>query len=475
MWVDDEYQAADVELLRRGLAAGGLEVEIVTSKEPSQALLAALSRDAMPSAIIFDWRYENSTVDPREVLSVLLDKAPMLPVILYSAVASPADIQPFPNVRAFVAKDQCDTLVATVGGYLRRDQPRIVHMSDLHFGAGHGHGGTISYDTLLRTLKQEADEVWGLFRPNMLVVSGDLTSAGVRDEFEQATQFLADVARLLGLQRDRVYVVPGNHDVQLSETYAYNNYFDVFIRRFYEDYPAVIAAYLGGRKDSGGRVEQNDLVFVRSTDGIACTVVGLNSVSLTDNPRRRPAGYQQGTYGNLQTGQLTNVAERLRTFGHLDGMRIAVLHHQLFPVPSRRPGTVEGPDEDDDRVVVGQASLLNWLDEHGVQIVLHGHTHYPAARTVTTHYTGRHQQGGHPIHVVAAGTTGAHHVPLAQADHHYGLLHVGQSGRTRRLLGKARVLASDQDAWRDAGMVLDAALESRTGRAREGGRGARPA
>lgn len=79
--------------------------------------------------------------------------------------------------------------------------PKIVHLSDLHFGR---------VDELL--LQPLVDRVHAL-SPEVVVVSGDLTQRARRDQFLQAQAFLS---RLPHPQ----IVVPGNHDVPLYNVAA---------------------------------------------------------------------------------------------------------------------------------------------------------------------------------------------------------------------------------------------------------------
>ncbi|WP_250290621.1 TIR domain-containing protein, partial [Frankia sp. CiP1_Cm_nod1] len=50
-------------------------------------------------------------------------------------------------------------------------------------------------------------------RPDLVVVTGDLTETGTKPEFEQAYDLLAGLADALGLDHDRFAIIPGSHDV----------------------------------------------------------------------------------------------------------------------------------------------------------------------------------------------------------------------------------------------------------------------
>src|SRR5438309_7042065 len=72
----------------------------------------------------------------------------------------------------------------------------IAHLSDLHFGR--------TDPALIEPLLASLDAI----RPDVVVVSGDLTQRARAAEFEQARAFLERV-------RFPRIVVPGNHDVPL--------------------------------------------------------------------------------------------------------------------------------------------------------------------------------------------------------------------------------------------------------------------
>jgi 3',5'-cyclic AMP phosphodiesterase CpdA len=73
---------------------------------------------------------------------------------------------------------------------------RIAHISDLHFGRHDPR----KVDALLHSLDRN--------RPDLVVVSGDLTQRARRTEFAEARRFLDRIGR-------PIIVVPGNHDVPL--------------------------------------------------------------------------------------------------------------------------------------------------------------------------------------------------------------------------------------------------------------------
>ncbi|NUS03191.1 MAG: TIR domain-containing protein, partial [Nonomuraea sp.] len=61
----------------------------------------------------------------------------------------------------------------------------------------------------------------GMPRPDLMVVSGDLTESGSLGQFGQATQFVTDLRLLIGLEPHRLVLLPGPRDVTKAAASAY--------------------------------------------------------------------------------------------------------------------------------------------------------------------------------------------------------------------------------------------------------------
>ncbi len=100
----------------------------------------------------------------------------------------------------------------------------ILHISDLH----RTRGSSISNDELLSSLvadfERSAREVPSVSRPDAIVVSGDLVEGlplesdtypeGLKAQYQEAIELLVTLSdELLGGDRSRVVIIPGNHDV----------------------------------------------------------------------------------------------------------------------------------------------------------------------------------------------------------------------------------------------------------------------
>jgi 3',5'-cyclic AMP phosphodiesterase CpdA len=163
---------------------------------------------------------------------------------------------------------------------------RIAHLSDIHFGA---HDPDVVAASIM----------WmEVHRPDLIIVSGDLTQRAKVDQFRQASEYL-DRLRATGCP---TLVVPGNHDVPL---------YDV-IRRF--------AAPLDRYK----RFIGDDLCPWFENDEVA--VLGLNTArSLTIKD------------GRISYEQIDLLRKR---FAEVPAgkTRILVTHHPLFAMPIAKEG-----------------------------------------------------------------------------------------------------------------------------------------
>jgi len=89
---------------------------------------------------------------------------------------------------------------------------RWLHLSDFHFSRGEDYDANIVLEALLRDLPSIGKE--REFLPvDLVFVTGDIASSGNEREYELAAQFLHRLLCELDVSADRLYIVPGNHDV----------------------------------------------------------------------------------------------------------------------------------------------------------------------------------------------------------------------------------------------------------------------
>ena len=193
--------------------------------------------------------------------------------------------------------------------------PRLLHLSDLHFGA---HD-----DRLVEAVERRVDED----KPDLVVVSGDFTQRARTEQFQEACRFLD---RLKESGHD-VLGVPGNHDVPL---------YDV-LRRFLSP----LTRYR--------RYIDDTLCPFHEIDGV--TVLGINTA--------RSFTFKDGRVSHEQMEFIRQTFERADPHA----MRVLVTHHPLFALEVGEEMTP----------AAGRSELaLDAIGHAGVDLLLAGHNHH---------------------------------------------------------------------------------------------------
>lgn len=254
--------------------------------------------------------------------------------------------------------------------------------------------------------------------PDLIVVAGDLVQgvpqdadpALLRDQYDQAEEFLCDLAdELLDGSRHRVVIVPGNHDVsfpvfrnalrpvpydadrwgelvpQLFDTGSRYRWSwaerELFVIEDDDAYHARLSDfaefynrfYQGERSFSLNPAEQFDIF---DYPDLALSIVAYSSCDGND-PWRTP--------GDIHPEAIANSLTELRRTAEDDRFLAAVWHHSISAPPLR-------PDfMDEERV--------QFLLTHGFTLGLHGHQHRPE----NIHITSRFGTDG-SMRVVSSGT-----------------------------------------------------------------------
>lgn len=86
-----------------------------------------------------------------------------------------------------------------------------LHISDLHFHASQAYDTSTLQRALLRDITERFEQD-GL-RPDLILISGDVGFSGKSNEYSLAQVFFDDLLRVTNLPKDRLFLTPGNHDV----------------------------------------------------------------------------------------------------------------------------------------------------------------------------------------------------------------------------------------------------------------------
>jgi 3',5'-cyclic AMP phosphodiesterase CpdA len=212
---------------------------------------------------------------------------------------------------------------------------RIAHLSDLHCPPDR----QVQAEQLIAAVVEA--------KPDIVVVTGDVTRAGRRHEFDSARRLLD---RLPGVH----LIVPGNHDVPLLNLATR---VAAPFKRFHERVAVTQPA-----------------VFIDSE----VAIVGLN----TARGVQARLNWSRG----VATLRAVRKALGLLVQAPQDAVRILVSHHPIVP-DLRDPGRSK---------TRGASRALVLTSEHRVSILMHGHLHRARAEAIVN--------GAREVVVIGAGT-----------------------------------------------------------------------
>lgn len=206
-------------------------------------------------------------------------------------------------------------------------------------------------------------------QPDHIVVTGDLTHVGLPSEFRQVRQWL----RRLG-PPDRVTVIPGNHDA----------YIDASWRRTFARWRPYMAS-------DGATESRTPLLFPTLRIRGPVALIGLSTA------RPSTPFFAVGSVGRAQLQRLDRLLLQLQG---QDLFRVLLLHH---PPQS---AAVQWSKR-----LTDSAGLRDVLARRGVDLILHGHAHYPVWGELAT------PAGTAPV-IGAPSASARGHKPDRRAQYH---------------------------------------------------------
>ncbi|HLC16557.1 MAG TPA: metallophosphoesterase, partial [Thermodesulfovibrionia bacterium] len=87
---------------------------------------------------------------------------------------------------------------------------QLLHISDLHVSIGKEFDRSVVLEPLIDRVQQ--DMANGI-QPEIVVVTGDVAFSGKEAEYQKAKEFFDELLARMNLSQDRLFIVPGNHDV----------------------------------------------------------------------------------------------------------------------------------------------------------------------------------------------------------------------------------------------------------------------
>jgi len=270
----------------------------------------------------------------------------------------------------------------------------ILHISDIHRSPSAPTDNTTLLGALLDDVRlhypeenEHKDEGQPpLIPPVIIVVSGDLTYYSFKEEYQEAGAFLTELVNELGIEKSKVIIVPGNHDLNFDES---KKCYTRVSRAVWERRPGFEAPHREAVKKERGerRYWQKDEAsyterfryfkecfdqFYAGTsvakyplarermytiydfsEQFGIVIVGFNSCDETDHLDRRAF---------INTSAIFNaVNEPSFHAGNQGILKIAVFHHNIRSVGHKEDFL------DPDQIAV--------LSDHGFFLCLHGHVH----------------------------------------------------------------------------------------------------
>jgi tetratricopeptide (TPR) repeat protein len=272
----------------------------------------------------------------------------------------------------------------------------ILHISYIHRGANAPVSNQVLLgklrDDIFRTYSEDNAKLGGdeprLVPPDIIVVSGDLTQHSDPVEFKMTYEFLEGLLELVGGDRQRVVLVPGNHDVnwelskkaytsateqQFKDQPNYNEPYRQMVKRehdtniYWRKVNEAIYAdrfrpfryffdnfYRGTAVEHTYATEREWMHTVYDYSQIfGLVIVGFNSCDEIDHLDRRAF---------INTDAIYRAEENPSSHAGESGLtRIAVFHHNILSV---------GHGED-----FLDPKYLQILKRHSFDLCLHGHVH----------------------------------------------------------------------------------------------------
>ncbi|MER5318873.1 TIR domain-containing protein [Streptosporangium roseum] len=236
--------------------------------------------------------------------------------------------------------------------HVPRESITLLHVAGPRFGRG------LADEDEPLTAEELQPRIWadltrlrdaGLPRPDLMVVTGDLTESGGRREFGEAAAFLTGLRVLLGLEPQRLIVVPGPRDITKAASRAYFSTCEADDVRPQPPYWPKWRHFTGLFEElylglDGPEFDSAQPWTLFAVPDLKVVVAGLNSTMAMSHR-------EEDRYGSVGEAQAAWFAERLRPFEEAGWLRIGVVAHPPAPAHLRDTATLE-------HLLAGRLNLL---------------------------------------------------------------------------------------------------------------------
>ena len=299
-------------------------------------------------------------------------------------------------------------------------QVRILHLSDLHFGRNHicrprqEGAATLGIPTLAKLIRNDLSNptwetvIWsrekaGAKTPLLVALTGDLTQKAEVNEFDEASEFITDLTKgeLLGthVSLKDILVVPGNHDVEFQYSDPAHRF-----ARYCSFYNALFASIQPNIRNFARSGEAHSISQIRQFPADRVLVLEVNSCFYVEKET------QDESRGQIDQATITTLRSQLAKLPSdaKQWIKVALVHHH----PVLMPSFVESGRGVDS--ILNARSLLNLLRDHGFQVILHGHKHYPQVFSYDPDSAWSTAEASLPQIVIAGGSIASTSLPEAK-------------------------------------------------------------
>jgi predicted MPP superfamily phosphohydrolase len=294
--------------------------------------------------------------------------------------------------------------VATVAS--QPDVVTILHLSDLHFRAGMDP----DFQARLDAFRICAAELKP--SPDIVVCTGDLVDnplgwddEAYADAAKAAVKWLEETCRSFGFEaKDRLVVVPGNHDYRKSGVADARNGWGMMCWTAVKEALGLKKSADSGTAQKSQPIATDKALFenhfkpyfrpLMFPDFKVCVL------PLDTNQGEHLLDLAGGEISMEEMNRFSRMIAEFEKGGDYSAChKIVAMHHHPMPIP--RSETDAQVDLEPTLMLKNAGVLMKQLIQNRMDIILHGHKHHPGYSTASFEVD---RSLSHPIHVLAAGT-----------------------------------------------------------------------